>query len=66
MDANRRRRDGFTLIEIMAVIVILGLLTALVSMTVVDRIEWARVQTTKIKLKGLEGSLEMFRLDQRS
>ena len=56
---------GFTLIEIMAVILILGILSTIVTVNILDRVEWAKVQTTKIKMRALEGSLEMFRMDQQ-
>ena len=59
------RTRGFTLIEMMAVILMLALISTLVAVNVMDRVEWARVQTTKVKMRALEGNLEMFRLDQR-
>jgi general secretion pathway protein G len=55
-------RKGFTLIEMLAVVLILGLVMSVVIVNVMDRIEWAKVQTTKVKMRALEGSLEMFRL----
>ena len=60
----QRRGVGFTLIEIMAVILILGLVTTIVAVNVFDRIEWARVQTTRVKMRSLEASLDVFRFDQ--
>src|SRR5262245_7518374 len=48
--ALRMDADGFTLIEMMAVIVILGLVMSVVVVNVMDRIEWAKVQTTKVKM----------------
>lgn len=59
------RNHGFTLIEMMAVILILGVVSTIVAVNVMDRIEWARVQATKVKMRAVEGSLELFRIDQR-
>jgi general secretion pathway protein G len=61
-----QRDQAFTLIEVMAVILILGLIATIVAVNVFDRIEWARVQTTKVKMRNVESSLDMFRFDQRS
>jgi general secretion pathway protein G len=55
---------GFTLIEMMAVILILGLVTSLVAVNVMDRVEWAKVQTTRVKMRAVEGALEMFQLEK--
>src|SRR5262245_24343792 len=57
------RTRGFTLIEIMAVILILGMVMSVVAVNVMDRVEWARVQTTKIKMRAVEGALEMFQME---
>ena len=54
---------GFTLIEMVAVVMILGLVTTLVARNVVRHLEWARVETTKMRMKILDGSLEMFRME---
>ena len=43
-------------------ILILGLVMSLVVVNVMDQLEWAKVQTTKIKLKTLETALDMFQL----
>ena len=58
-----KRRRGFTLLEIMAVVVIIGMLTALVGLQVADRLEWSRVATTKTKIVQLENALEMYKID---
>ena len=54
---------GFTLLEMMAVVLIIGLLMTLVGTQVAQRIDGARVTTTQAKLKQLEQALEMYRLD---
>ena len=61
--ALRANACGFTLIEMMAVILILGLVMSVVVVNVMDRIEWAKVQTTKVKMRALEGAIEMHRIE---
>ena len=60
---NRTRQSGFTLIEVMVVIVILGVLAALIVPNVMGRGEKAKVDTTKIALKGVAGALDQYKLD---
>lgn len=54
---------GMTLIEIMVVVVILGILGTLVTVTVMDRLEKARITATKTQIKSLQNALETFRAD---
>ena len=56
-------RRGFTLIEIMVVIVILAMLAAFVGPKLMGRTDEAKVKTTRIQLKGLESSLKLYKLD---
>lgn len=60
---SRRRRSGFTLLEMMAVVMIIGLLMALIGTQVAQRIDVARVTTTQAKIKQLESALEMYKMD---
>ena len=57
------QQTGFTLIEVMVVIVILGVLAALVVPSVMGRGEKAKVDTTHITLKGVAGALDQYKLD---
>ncbi len=61
-NASRTQR-GFTLIEIMAVVLIMGLLMGLVGVTVFSRVEGARATTARVKISQLESALEFYRMD---
>jgi general secretion pathway protein G len=54
---------GFTLIEIMVVVVIIGLLTAVVTVTVTSRVDEARISKAKQDIRAIETALQMYRLD---
>jgi len=62
---NKKRlmRSGFTMIELMAVLIILGLLFTLVATRVTDQIDKARVTTTKTNLKQLHAKVNEFKMD---
>jgi general secretion pathway protein G len=54
---------GFTLIEIMIVVVILGILATLVVPRIIDRPDQARVVKAKQDIRSLESALQLYRLD---
>ncbi|SNZ06483.1 type II secretion system protein G (GspG) [Persephonella hydrogeniphila] len=58
-----RNRKGFTLLELLVVLVILSLLAALVVPNIIGRSEEAKIKTTKVQLKEIKRALEMYRLD---
>ena len=58
-----RDRAGFTLIEIMVVIVILGLLAALVVPKLIGRTEEAKKTQARVQIKHVQQALELFKLD---
>lgn len=59
----RHSQAGFTLIEIMVVVVILAILAALVVPRVVGQSDKARVKTTETALATISNALDMYKLD---
>jgi general secretion pathway protein G len=63
---RRRRRDGesgFTLVEMMVVITIIGLIMALVGPRVLNYLTESKVKAAKIQIESLGSSLDLFFLD---
>lgn len=60
---QRLNQQGFTLIEIMVVVVILGILAGIVVPKLLDRPEQARRTKAVAQIKSLEESLAMYKLD---
>ena len=67
MEAKRARRrqvrSGFTMIELVAMLIIIGLLAAVVGTNVMGKIEKAKVTTTKTSLKILHSAVNTFKMD---
>jgi general secretion pathway protein G len=60
---SRKSGCGFTIVELMAVLIILGLLATVVAVNVVGRIDKAKVVSTKTSLKKLHSAVLAFKLD---
>lgn len=66
-DSTRRRalgrQNGFTLIEIMVVVIIIGLLAAIVAPNVIGRVDDAQITRAKADIGQIESALKFYRLD---
>ncbi|MCK4914240.1 MAG: type II secretion system major pseudopilin GspG [Planctomycetes bacterium] len=60
---NRKNRSGFTMVELMAMLIIIGLLATLVVTKVATYVDRARVTTAKANLKTLHMAVKQFRMD---
>lgn len=63
MTLDRCRRRGFTLIEILVVIIVLGLLAALVGPQIFGRVSEAKTATARTQIELLGLALDNYRLD---
>lgn len=63
MKDRLKSTGGFTLIEIMVVIVILALLAALVGPKLIGRSDDARVADAKVQIRNIETALKLYKLD---
>ncbi len=60
---TRKHAGGFTLMELLVVLAILGLLMSLVGPQVLNQLGGAKTKTAGIQIKDLEQALEMYKLD---
>ncbi|MBW1779153.1 MAG: type II secretion system major pseudopilin GspG [Deltaproteobacteria bacterium] len=66
MCEKRWSHSGFTLIELMVVIVILGILAGLIIPRIMGRPEEARQMKAQIQIESLETALRLYKLDNGS
>jgi general secretion pathway protein G len=59
-------RGGFTLIEIMVVVVILAMLAAIVGPKLMGRTDDAKVTDARVQIKNIETALKLYKLDNGS
>lgn len=60
---SEHKSAGFSLVEILVVLVIMGLLISVVAPTVLNQADDARIQKAKADFKNIETALKMYRLD---
>jgi general secretion pathway protein G len=60
----RAANAGFTLIEVMAVVLIIGLLSTLVGVSVFQQVDRGRVTAAQAQISNLESVIEIYRMEQ--
>jgi general secretion pathway protein G len=63
---RRIGKEGFTLIEILVVVVILGILASVIVPRVMGRPEEARIAKAKVDIKSIETALSLYKIDNAS
>ncbi len=61
--AHHRVPSGFTLLEMLVVLVIIGLIAGLVGPRLFSKVDSSKVQTAGVQIKLLRGSIETLRMD---
>lgn len=60
---QRRNQRGFTLLELLVVLAILGLLAGLVAPRVIEYFSRAKSDTARLQVENLSAALDLYRLD---
>lgn len=62
-NSSREQSSGFTLLEIMVVMIIIGILAALVAPRLIGRLDDAKITEARIQIKNFETALRLFNAD---
>lgn len=58
-----RPSGGFTLLEIMVVVIIIATIAGLVGVKVLDRLEQARIKAAEAQMSSIKSALDLFKMD---
>ena len=64
--SSKRAQKGFTLIEMMVVVVVIGLLAAMIGPRLFNQVEKAQRVRIKQDIRAIESALKFYRLDNYS
>lgn len=64
--AIQRGQDGFTLVELLVVLVILGLLAALVAPRVLNYLGTSKTKAAQLQIESFASALDLYRLDNQT
>ena len=59
---SKRKNQGFTLIEVMVVLLIIGIMAGMIAPSVLDSQEGAQIQAAAVDIKSLENALTRYKL----
>ncbi|MDQ6954390.1 MAG: type II secretion system major pseudopilin GspG [Mariprofundaceae bacterium] len=62
MQTYDKKEHGFSLLEIMVVLIIIGVMASIVAPRFIERADEAKVDSTKVQMKNIEQALKLYRL----
>lgn len=63
MEKDKQREAGFTLLELLVVLAILGLLAAIIGPQVIKYLDSSKTQTARVQAKNVVAAMNLFKLD---